>query len=267
MGSFDFTAAPEASGIAASRRNPGLLYVLDDGPGTTSLVVLRARTGRMLGRLHVLGFHGTDTEDLAVARCAPGHAATCVFIGDIGDNLAARDSIELLRVREPVLGPDVPSVPVPAERAILRYPDRPHDAEALLVADDGSIGIVTKAAGRSGRGAARLYTTTTFRDGILRDSGRVGVPAPAVAVATAVVGNVVTGGDSVGGRVVLRTYDAIYEFHGSRGGALRDFPSWPVTQLAAPAERQGEAVAYGADGCTLFTVSEESGALTMMECR
>lgn len=267
VGSFDAAAAPEASGIAASRRNPGVLYVVDDGPDTTSVLVLRARNARVLGHLRIAGMRGVDTEDVAVARCRPQAVKTCLFVGDIGDNAAARDSVEILRVSEPRIGGSVPDEEFSADRAVLRYPRGAHDAETLMVGDDGSLGIVTKAPGRSGRGAARLFVTDGFGDATLEDAGRVRLPGPAFPLAAAVVGNVVTGGDIARDRVVLRTYDALYEFQGPRDAALRDFPSWPVTELAAPPEPQGEAVAYATDGCTLFTVSEESGALTALRCR
>jgi hypothetical protein len=68
--------------------------------------------------------------------------------------------------------------------------------------------------------------------------------------------------------VVLRTYDAIYEFTAPRPTAPLDrFPRWPVTEVPSPAEAQGEAITYAADGCGLFTVSEGSGALTAIPCR
>ena len=266
VGSFGETNAPEASGLAASRRNPGLLYVVDDGPGTTSLLVIRARDGKLRGRLGIEGLDGVDTEDLAVGPCARGSELTCVYVGDIGDNVRGRDTVTILRLQEPDLRTDVPSS-VPAEAISLSYPDKAHDAEALLVDHHGAIGIVTKAPGRKGRGAARLFVAAEFRDGQLVAAGRVRLPPPGQPFASAVLGNVVTAGDMVPGGVVLRTYDALYEFRGPKDAPLRRFPDWRVHQLAAPSEPQGEAVAYGADRCSLYTVSESSGRLTVLRCR
>jgi hypothetical protein len=266
VGSFGEANAPEASGLAASRRNPGLLYLVDDGPGTTSLLVLRARDGHLLGRLGIEGLDGVDTEDLAVGPCTRGAQPTCVYIGDIGDNVRGREAVTVLRVPEPDLRDGVPPS-APAESISLTYPDGPADAEALLVDRHATIGIVTKAPGRGDRGAARLYVADEFGDGQLAAAGRVRLPPPAQPFASAVVGNVVTAGDAVPGAVVLRTYDALYEFRGRKKAPLRQFPSWRVRQLRAPSEPQGEAVAYGADGCSLYTVSEGSGRLTVLRCR
>ena len=266
MGSFGEANAPEASGLAASRRNPGLLYVVDDGPGTTSLLVIRARDGHLVGRLGVEGLDSVDTEDLAVGPCARGGRHTCVYVADIGDNVRGRDAVTILRLEEPDLGDGIPSS-VAAESISVTYPDGAHDAEALLVDHHATLGIVTKSPGRGGRGAAQLFLADEFRDGELTRAGRVRLPPPAQPFASAVVGNVVTAGDVVPGGVVLRTYDAIYEFRGSKSAPLRRFPGWPVTQLTAPSEPQGEAVAYGADGCSVYTVSESSGRLTVLRCR
>lgn len=267
IGRFTTSLAPEASGIAAGARNPRVLYVLDDGPGTTSVLVVSARDGHALGRLHIQGLDSVDTEGLAVGPCAAGGRRDCLYIGDIGDNLEARDTITILRVAEPDLSDGLPAAPVAAERATLRYPDRPHDAEALLVDRDATLVVVTKAPGRHNRGAARLYTGS-FAATTLRRGSRLRLPPPALPFAAAVVGNVVTAADATAGRVVVRTYDALYEFTASRPDEpLRRFPTWDLREVPAPSEGQGEAVAYAADGCGLFTVGEGSGRITAIPCR
>lgn len=268
VGRFDVAAAPEASGIAASARTPGVLYVVDDGPGTTAVLALRARSGRIIGRLEVAGLAGTDTEGLAVGRCDAGSRSSCLYIGDIGDNTASRGGISVIRVREPSLEGPPSAVPLPADSVTWRYPDAPVDAEALLALPDHTLAIVSKDPGKSGRGGARLYVAPGFTDATLEDAGRVRLPRPSLPLASVITGNVVTGGDAVPGRVVLRTYDAIYEFTTPAADAdPRGFPRWPVEEVDSPPESQGEAVTYAADGCGLFTVSEGSGALTAIACR
>ena len=231
-------------------------------------MVIRARTGRALGEMAVAGLDGTDTEDLAVGPCSASGSRSCIYIADTGDNLESRDNVTVIRVEEPNLSDGVPSSAVLATQARLTYPERPADAEALLVDDHGRLLIVTKAAGRAGRGAARLFQAEDFSDQQLQPVGRVRVPQPSFPLAAAVVGNVVTAGDAADGRVALRTYDAIFEFTAPRPGLpLRRFPRWPVREIPAPGEPQGEAIAYGVDGCSLFTVSEDSPRLSVVACR
>ena len=267
IGRFRTALAPEASGIAAGQRNPELLYILDDGPGTTSLLVVRARTGRAVGQLSIQGLDSVDSEGLALGACGAGDARPCIYIGDIGDNTRSRDTITVTRVLEPDLTGGVSSRLVEAATATWRYPDGAHDAEALLADGNGTLGIVTKSPGRRGRGAARLYLATEFGDQTLRRGPRIRLKKPAVPLAAAVVGNVVTGADISRVGVVIRTYDAIYEFLSDGAGGLDAFPSWRVREVRSPAEGQGEAVTYAADGCGLFTVSEGSGQITAIPCR
>lgn len=246
----------------SSARHDDVLYLVDDGPGTTGVLAISAENARTLGRLEVQGLSGTDTEALAAGSCTPD-PGRCIYIGDIGDNTRRRDTVVVHRFREPaqIDGPAA----VAGTRVTLRYPDGPHDAEALLVDAQGRLGIITKGDQEQ---APRLFVASEFRNATLADRGHVDVPLPALPLAAAAVGNVVTGADWAPGRVALRTYDAIFEYRAPEGrGGLRRFARWPVTEVPAAAEAQGEAVAYGSDGCTLFTVSEGSGALTASRCR
>ncbi|HUH07505.1 MAG TPA: hypothetical protein VML96_06820 [Egibacteraceae bacterium] len=243
-----------------------MLYILDDGPGTSSILAV-SLDGQLVAELGVDGFEGYDTEALAVGECEPGGGPTCIYIGDIGDNLAARDGIVVYRIEEPDLsrgGPDSPLVPAAIH---LRYPSGPVDAEALLV-EAGVPYIVTKqAAEADGAGRARLYSAPGFSDGDLIDLGEVAVPEPAFALVRSVAGNVVTAGDSRPGRVLLRTYDHVVEYIAEDPGApLSQFPQWPVREVESVRQQQGEAIAYLADECGYALVSEASGEIWTAGC-
>ena len=237
VGTFDLAVAPEASGLASSRRHPGLLYVVDDGPGTSELVVLDAATAEVVGRLEIAGLDGVDTEDLAAGPCGVA-GGRCLYVADIGDNVTARDSIAVHRITEPARARGRRRVD--ATVATLRYPDGPHDAETLMIDATGRLGIVTKDAGARGRGAARLYTVERFADQTLVDRGRLRLPLPSVPLAGAVVGHVITGGDWAPGRAVVRTYDALYELTAPPGSdGLDGLPAWDATEVPVAAEPQG----------------------------
>jgi hypothetical protein len=126
----------EGSGVAASRRSPGLFWAHNDS-GEPLLVALDSK-GVVRGRVRIPGVQVQDWEAIAVGPCPAG---SCIYVGDIGDNGARRRDIAIYRLPEPadtagsVDGTDV-------FRA--RYPDGAHDAEALLVTPKGDILIVTK---------------------------------------------------------------------------------------------------------------------------
>ena len=269
---FDVELIPEASGLAVSRRNPGVLWMLDDGPGTVGVWAVRT-DGDMLGFVEIAELDGVDTEGLAVAGCAAGEAASCLYVGDIGDNSRARRSVSVYRIPEPDLGSGLPVSAVPATRAELRYPEGPENAEALLVTD-GVPYVVTKAPFDSEQqhtGATRLFGAAGFADGQLEDLGVIPIPPASRSLLGPIVGEVVTGGTAsetpLPPRVLLRTYDHVLEYRASGSdGHLSDLPRWEARELASPVLPQSEAIAYAADGCSWYTVSEGFGDIWYSRC-
>ncbi|MBA2578269.1 MAG: hypothetical protein H0V05_16795, partial [Euzebyaceae bacterium] len=83
VGVFDADVIPEASGLAASARNPGVLYVLDDGPGTSEVWAVRT-SGEIIGAITFTSTPTRDAESLAIGPCGPGDATRCVYVADIG---------------------------------------------------------------------------------------------------------------------------------------------------------------------------------------
>jgi hypothetical protein len=288
VGVFDADAVPGASGLAVSRADPSVLYILDDRPGTAEVWAVRLdpdvsgddatrseaqpRSGAtMLGPIGVAGLDALDTEALGIGPCGPGEDATCVYVGDIGDNLRSRSDITIHRFPEPDLTTGVPDAPVDAAMIRLRYPQQPEDAEALLIDGDGVPYIVTKAPfDRETRrtGPTRLLRAPGWGDGTLEDLGEITIPQPASALQSLFVGNVVTGGDQLPGRVILRTYDQVLELVADTPDApLASAARWQVETPPAPFEIQSEAIAYAPDGCGYYTVGEGSGDIWFTRCR
>ena len=230
----------EASGLVETPSGPAV--VNDSGNAT---VVYTLDPDCSVGSARPVGVSGRDVEDLA--RTADG----TLWLADIGDNDGTRPSIALIRV--PVRGaPDVRR---------LVYPDRPHDAETLLLPADGRPVIVTKdLGGRSG-----VYTTDappgTGSATPLRHVGEFVVPVSGTdggPLGPFGRGLVTGGALSTDGRVAaVRTYtDAwLYPVTGSDGSAddvvtaLRRTP----VDVPLPGEPQGEAIAFTADGTLLST--------------
>ncbi len=143
----------EISGLVASRRYPGILWVHNDGSDGRLYAL---RTNGQVAAVFKLPAPVQDLEDIAIG---PGREAgtSDLYLGDIGDNDASRRSIAVHRLPEP----ELPSGPVSGkpgalarmESFALAYPDGGHDAEALL-ADPltGDLFVVTKEKQR-----ARVY--------------------------------------------------------------------------------------------------------------
>jgi len=123
----------EASGIAASRTNPGIYWVHNDS-GDTARVFATDLSGAAIGRFKIDGAQARDWEDIAVGP-GPEPGTSYLYLGDIGGN-KGRSDLSIYRSAEPevLLGARGVRGSVPAERIDVMYPDGlAWDAEALLV--------------------------------------------------------------------------------------------------------------------------------------
>lgn len=263
----------ESSGLAASRRNPGLVWTHNDS-GDKPHVYAVDRQGNTVAIYTVRGATARDWEDMAWGP-GPNGSGSFLFLGDIGDNNSVRTDCVVYRIAEPKMtsggsgqngggtqsGAKQNPLPSPGEtvRFSFAYPDGPHNAEALLVHPrTGAIYIVTK----DPSGVSGVYTFPSARPGQSKVTlKRVGtVIIRGEENRNPLVPNLVTGGDISpdGRRVILCTYVAAYEFSLPSAGAKNFDAIWktrPVT-VPLPALPQGEAICYTPDNKTLLVSSE-----------
>jgi hypothetical protein len=239
-------SANELSGLVRSRSQADLVWSHDDSGAGPILYGLRT-DGRVATRPTVTGAQAEDWEDIAAGRSADGQPL--LYVGDIGDNRSQRAAIDVYRVAEPRVGD---AATAPAARLRLRYPDGPHDAEALLVDPlRGDLLIVTKVLG-----TARAYRTSAA---LAAGSQTTLGAGPAIGLSLVTAGDV-----SADGRVVvLRGYDrvAVWVRRGRERltSTLRRAPCLSPTSLVG--EGQGEAIALDRHGTSFLTVAEGSPAV------
>lgn len=265
FGQLGSDVVTEVSGMAASHRDPDLYYVIGDEQGTSEVAVVE-EDGTLLGRIEIDGLSARNAEDLAVAPCGPGDDTSCLYIGDIGNHVGLAD-LFVHRVPEP----DLEELPAQVTADTLRYayPGEPADAEALLVDDEGRPIIISKAWFDDSTG--ETGPTQVFRGGgdggTLEHLGDLELPLPESPFFADLVGHVVTAADSVPGRVIIRTYDEIYEYRaGDPDADLGTFPEWPVRSVPTPFQMQSETIAYRIGGCGYLTTSELTGAIDGVDC-
>jgi hypothetical protein len=241
VGRVSAPALSEVSGLAASRRHPGLLWMANDS-GDRARVYAVARGGRLERTVEVRGAAAVDWEDLALGP-GPRRGRDYLYAADIGDNEARRGEVVVYRFPEPA--PGARSVRASALR--LRYPDGAHNAEALLVDPrTGRLVVVTKRLGDAGVYAAPGGRTTggTIR---LRRVGSV----------SGLLGPITGGAVSPDGRVVaLRTVLGVALWRRPPRGVLWSaFGSRPCLARVVGGG-QGEAVTFAAGGSSLLLVPE-----------
>lgn len=251
-------ALDELSGLAASRRHPGVLYAHNDSANTTVFFALD-EGGRLVAEVRLAGADSEDLEAIAIGPCPA--AASCIYLGDIGDNDRERVEYAVYVVPEPESLSASP-VEVSATRFPFVYPDGPHNAETLVVeARSGRIFVVTK----GGEAVAYELPTPLVSGGpaTLRRIGALPLPSA----------EPVTDGSfhPCGERLLVRTMDALYELVRPSGGGLEVVFSASPIPLPLPVEVKGEAVTYAHDGARYFSSGEAVGgeappALSMVAC-
>ncbi|MDZ5663101.1 hypothetical protein SFC79_15090 [Nocardioides sp. S-58] len=228
---FSDTDVVESSGLVVLEGPAagGLVVTTNDSGDSGRVFAVDPDTGDTVG---VTSWAGDPVDVEALAPAGPGH----VWVGDIGDNARARDSVEVLRV--PVGRGDRSVTPESYE---LVYPEGAGDAEALL-ADPltGRLLVVTKGVFAGTAYAAPLQLRADRPNRLVE----VGDAPGLVTDATFLPG---------GGGVVMRTYSHAH---------LVAFPSWaPVSSWELPQQDQGEGIALAGRRLLVSTEGARSQVL------
>jgi len=223
----------ESSGLALSRRHPGVVWTHNDSGDQARLFAVGS-DGRTRAVLTLAGVEARDWEAVAAGRDGRGRPA--LFAGDIGDNNGVWPEVAVYRVTEPAVLRDAT---VPAVRYRLRYADGPHDAEALLI-DPRSNRLYVATKAQVGGG---LYQAPSHLDphgiNVLHRITRV----PPV---------VTDGAFLPSGRgFVLRDYQQAHVYTG---------PGRRVGSFDLPLQFQGESLTVSSDGRSLLVGSEGPGS-------
>lgn len=238
---FDDPRLVEISGMAPSIRHPHVVWVHNDSGDAAILYAVNTRTCETVGELRLRGVKARDFEGLASSTDEQKRAF--LWVGDIGDNRDSWPDVSIHRVREPDrLG----NRTRPATTWRFTYPDRPHNAETLMVLGErGWVATWQLAAGG-------LYSIRALAQ---RPTGRV-----SIAERVGDVGSLITDGamHPSGHGYVLRDYLDVHVFQGLPPGRR-------IAKLALPPQAQGEAIAWAPDGRSVFIASENDPRLIRVD--
>ena len=236
----------EVSGCAVSRRVANRVWVHNDSGDGPVVVPIDISTGDVGKAVTLMGIDVVDPEDIAVT------ANGDLILADIGDNSENRTSIHLYRFAEPALNASTAK----ATRIDLRYPDGPHNAEALVVSSDGSSALVFT---KSPTGVAGVYQANLMdpSEQLMSLVGTVTIKGE-----TGYKPNMISAADAVGSTVIVRTYHYGYVLATPNGGTISDAPRATPRRFNVPQMAQGEALCVSADGGVLVMASESQGAST-----
>lgn len=261
VGSLSSTYLPEASGAAVSKQFSGRVYFHNDS-GNGPYFYISDLKGGGLKEIEVKNFDADDVEDMTVGPCG---ASQCLFLADIGDNDLEREYVSIAVIEEEKsFGKTV----TPKTVLKLKYPDGPHNAEAIVVTSLGDIIVFSKEkkglASRVYRYAKGCGLTDTFQVwGTVNTSGLIKGDAK-------VTGASLSKDDS---RLILMTYANAIEFQVDLTKPFPKLEAWvpgktfqevPLTKLP-----QAEAVAFlGDESGFLYTteVEREDAPLMQVSC-
>lgn len=239
---------PEASGLAISKRNPGVIWSMNDSDGPE--VFGLDDTGKVIGRVKITGADVNNWEDVSVAPCNDG---SCLYVADTGNGGGTqRNDVVIYTVPEPASS-DQRSAPAQVFNAA--YPaDEDHEAEAVFMAD-GQLYLVTK-----GHPSLVFRFPRRMDAGTLATLERVGqVPTERFLPTTLKRETRITDAETSpnGKWVAMRTNKALllYRTEDVVAGRLNTFWHFDLNSIDEP---QGEGVALSDEG-DVYLASEGGG--------
>ena len=263
-GTFRNRALQESSGVAVSRRAPGILWTFNDS-GNAPWLFATDTLGTDRGVFEVASAANYDWEAMALAPCG---TSRCIYLADTGDNLQNRSAVRLYRLPEPSLGDHAGGErrrTATAQALDVRFPDGARDVEAMFVDPGGNTYLISKGF----LSPVRLYRVPAEawpRGRVVAD-----LLGPLPVDSGSGLGQLVTDAALApnGRDVAVRTYRDIYFFRLGEDGRLRQTPDGLACSVAG-LELQGEGVAW-LDDSTLVLTSERgygaAGTVSVARCR
>lgn len=240
---IDDPRLPEISGMAASRRHPDIVWVHNDSGDVARVFALHTGSCDVAAEVRLEGVIARDFEAMAMGVDEFGQPE--MWIGDIGDNGRVRAEVALHRLVEPS---ELSDQSLPVRTVRVSWSDGARDSETLLVDPiaNGPVWLVSK------EPTGGVYPLV----GDFRTSGVAVTGARIRDVAAAASDGAIAPDRQA---TVVRHYNVAYLSAG--------LPPETGVRLELPAQRQGEAVTFTADGRSLLIATEGVGDLVEVPVR
>lgn len=247
LGEVHTPTLTELSGLAASRRQPGAWWAINDSGNASQLVAVNDLL-EVAAVVEVEDAINHDWEDLAAFEL---EGRPYLLIADTGDNFGLRAEASLILVPEPALADKT----VKVERVIrFHFEGGPRDCEAVAVDAPGRRVLLAD----KGRHPAGLYELPLDGDASLRVARRIGefpalvsTPPPRVSTLDGAQGRGTPTSMSVsadGRRLAVLTYLSLSVFERADDQDWRAALARPVSNQRLPRVSGFEALGLAADG-------------------
>ncbi len=256
----------EASGMQASHSYAGDFFVHNDG-GEPLLYAID-ESGADLGTIEIVPARNKDWEDIT---SVPVDGRNWIVVGDIGDNMARRESIKLYFVEEPRTGQfERYSGQQLLKHALdLTYPDGPRDCESMAYDPVGDqILLLSKRDKPPRLYAVDLETALTEGQMVLKFLGSMAKLRPPTPRDRHQWGGRTdfisqpTGMDisTDGSEMVIVTYRSLYRYRRGPGEDWLSVLMKRPEEILGPPAVQNEAVGYTVDGKSIYVTTEKRPA-------
>jgi len=237
LGEIEEARLNEISGIVASHNYPNHFWVINDSGDDPNIYLINSK-GALIHTLTIANATNRDWEALAISV---HDGKSMIYVGDIGDNRAKREQIQIYQIEEP----DSTSSTITAITMNISYAEGARDAECLMYdASSNELIIVTK------REKKVLVYSFPFEDADVELTKK---------------GNIdfryVTGGDiNKNGEVLIKNYGHVYYWpKATFNSTAQNLMCQKPQQIKYRREPQGEAIAWDNDQLRFYTMSEKRG--------
>ncbi len=271
LGDVENPGLSEASGLAASRVNPGYFWSHNDS-GNPNVLYFFDDKGKGMRAFELVNAVNQDWEDMAIVGESDGSAT--IYVADFGDNTingAVRSDYTIYWFKEPIVNTSTSSKISAVNSLKFTLPDGARDMECLLIDQKTKdIFIVSKRENNkrlykisasnvvpSARVQAEFIQELTFSIPIIADSRVEGV-------------NFISGGaiSADNTEILIKNYFEMFYWKRSSGETISSAlkrPPVKVTYAGINSDRtgqevQGEAVSFAADGSGYYTLGEGTSA-------
>lgn len=134
LGKLDKSELNELSGLAVSRKNPGVLWTHNDSEKLAKVYAINDE-GKYIGEVVLDGLENRDCEDIAIGP-GPEQGIDYIYLADIGDNKKKYNTKYIYRFKEPDFNRNQnPKSLLIEDYDVIsfEYPDGKRDAETLLL--------------------------------------------------------------------------------------------------------------------------------------
>lgn len=272
-GSITAPSIDEASGLAVSRINDQILWTHNDSGDTARIFAIDTQ-GQQLATVNITGVKNTDWEDIASFVY---QGESYLLIADVGDNQAKRSQYQLHLIKEPnlsLLNGQKNLSAKPVWSMTFTYPDGAHDCESVAVDSvKGKILLLTKRdtlpilyelpliaptlQSGSNKSSAQMIKQQAKRLGEIAPLPTAVLDYVSIYTWAGFAGKPTAMDISADGlSTVILTYTHAFYFTQTTQGEWLSLFSTTPQQIALPAIKQAEAVAFSQDGQSIYITSE-----------